>query len=522
MTHTKQRRQNQNMADSTLTRTTPLINTLPEFTSGVYASIAPSELVVFAVYALQDDGHYSATEEIVSACFRLFPHRFSLKNYFYWPDSASIVSFLNEAKNNGDLKGNPTEGFAVKVQGRQTVKRVAKVLGVTLPAPEKKVQAPAVEIKQVEPVQPSQPEAEKKEEVPQAITPVQPVLSEKPVKKKVTAPQKKKPARNPLVKKLRVKVEKKSRTPLTKKVPAKKQEMVSEEKKSVAPVTKEKPVKKNAAVSKEKKPVKKLPVKKQVVVEEKKPVPFVAAKVPARKKKPSVLPVVKKSPAKKKIAAQPKKKPVKKTPPKQAVPVKVKELQKPELVKQEPLLQVKVEEQKKIEQAKPVASIPAQKIPAPKAEKPKKQSPVKSAQPAQLTMLPLVEEKKEKSASPVEKKVEPKPVKVQMVIVPAVEIKVSKEEKVKAGKVVQVMERSDAYRQYKKNGDKSKISEFDFRSLLLCTMESSPETLARNVNTFKGYANIQNRQDLVVFLNFVEGSFSGLLNSSGKKLAKKK
>ena len=137
-------------------------------------------------------------------------------------------------------------------------------------------------------------------------------------------------------------------------------------------------------------------------------------------------------------------------------------------------------------------------------------------------MLPLVEEKKEKPAPPVVKKVEPKPVKVEMVIVPTAVAQVSKEEKVKAGKVVQVMERSDAYRQYKKAGDKSRISEFDFRSLLLCTMESSPETLARNVNMFKGYANIQNRQDLVVFLNFVEGSFSGLLNSSGKKLAKKK
>ena len=139
-----------------------------------------------------------------------------------------------------------------------------------------------------------------------------------------------------------------------------------------------------------------------------------------------------------------------------------------------------------------------------------------------ISLLPAVQEKKEKPAPSATKKVEPKPIKVEKVIAPVAVIQVSKEEKAKAGKVVQVMERSDAYRQYRKSGDKSKISEFDFRSLLLCTMESSPETLARNVNMFKGYANIQNRQDLVVFLNFVEGSFSSLLNSSGKKLAKKK
>ncbi len=452
------------MTDSAPNKTTPLINTLPEFTSDVYVNIAPSELVTFAVYALQDNGHYSAIEEIVSACFRLFPHRFSLKNYFYWPDSALTLSFLTEAKNKGDLKGNPIEGFAVKVQGRQTVKRVAKVLKVTLPVPEKKITTPTPEIAQAEPVYPTQLVAEKKVEVLQTTQP------ESPVKKKGVVAQKK-PTAKSLAKKLSVKVKKKPGKPLAKKAPAKK----------------------HAASSKEKKPA----------------VP--AAKVKAVKKKPAV--------------KEQTVKPRKQSSTKQAAVVKVKAKSLPKLapIKQAMLLPVQVEEPKKKEQAKPIASVPIKKTPAPKTERPKKQAPVKSSQPAQLTMsLPLVEEKKEKPAPPVAKKVEPKSVKVEMVIAPTAKMQVSKEERAKAGKVVQVMERSDAYRQYKKSGDKSKISEFDFRSLLLCTMESSPETLARNVNTFKGYANIQNRQDLVAFLNFVETSFSGLLNSSGKKLAKKK
>ena len=452
------------MTDSAPNKTTPLINTLPEFTSDVYVNIAPSELVTFAVYALQDNGHYSAIEEIVSACFRLFPHRFSLKNYFYWPDSALTLSFLTEAKNKGDLKGNPIEGFAVKVQGRQTVKRVAKVLKVTLPVPEKKITTPTPEIAQAEPGYPTQLVAEKKVEVLQTTQP------ESPVKKKGVVAQKK-PTAKSLAKKLSVKVKKKPAKPLAKKVPAKKHAVSSKEKKTAVPAAKVKAVKKKPAV------------KEQTV------------------------------------------KPRKQSSTKQAAVVKVKAKSLPKLapIKQAMLLPVQVEEPKKKEQAKPVASVPIKKTPAPKTERPKKQAPVKSSQPAQLTMsLPLVEEKKEKPAPPVAKKVEPKSVKVEMVIAPTAKMQVSKEERAKAGKVVQVMERSDAYRQYKKSGDKSKISEFDFRSLLLCTMESSPETLARNVNTFKGYANIQNRQDLVAFLNFVETSFSGLLNSSGKKLAKKK
>ncbi|MBI5823320.1 MAG: hypothetical protein HZB18_04780 [Chloroflexi bacterium] len=371
--------------------TSTMIKSLPEFKLDAYADIAPIELVVFALYALQDNGHYAATEEIVSACFRLFPHRFSLKNYFYWPDSALIMQYLNEAKEKGDLKGKPADGFAVKVQGRQTVKRVAKILGVTLPAPEKKVKKPAPVIKKVEVIQTAKPK----------------------MKKKVIAPQKKK---------------------------------------SAAPVA----------------------------------------------KKQAARPAKKTLPSKAKIAPQP-------APLKQAV-----------------LPQVKIKPKRK-EQVKPIASVPVKKTPAPKKEKPQKQVPVKNVQPAQLTMaLPVVQEKKARPAPPVVKKVEPKPVKAEKGIAPTVAIKVSKEEKVKAGKVVHLMERSDAYRQYKRTGGKSRISEFDFRSLLLCTMESSPETLARNVNTFKSYANIQNRQDLVTFLNFVEHGFSALLNSSGKKLAKKR
>ncbi|MBC7879135.1 MAG: hypothetical protein H7Y59_18340 [Anaerolineales bacterium] len=96
----------------------------------------------------------------------------------------------------------------------------------------------------------------------------------------------------------------------------------------------------------------------------------------------------------------------------------------------------------------------------------------------------------------------------------------SKEEKAKAGKFVHSMERSDAYIHYKKNGKNSKLGEFDFRSMLLCTMESSRETLIKNINLFKGYAGIHNRQDLITFLSHCEDRFSYLLAAPQKQLKK--
>jgi hypothetical protein len=88
---------------------------------------------------------------------------------------------------------------------------------------------------------------------------------------------------------------------------------------------------------------------------------------------------------------------------------------------------------------------------------------------------------------------------------------VSNEEKIKAGKVIKFVEKSDAYRLYVKNGKQAKISEFDFRNMLFATMESSAETLTRNVILFKRYADIHNRNDLINFYDFCETHFANLL-----------
>ncbi|MBL8099643.1 MAG: hypothetical protein JNK81_10700 [Anaerolineales bacterium] len=140
----------------------------------------------------------------------------------------------------------------------------------------------------------------------------------------------------------------------------------------------------------------------------------------------------------------------------------------------------------------------------------------KKAQPKQLT-LPLSKvqvKKKTDGKKQVEVKKEAvlsKPKQVEVTKNVAAPISISKEEKVKASKVIKIVERSDAYRSYTKNGKQAKISEFDFRNMLFATMESSSDTLTRNVNLFKRYANIHNRNDLIKFFDFCEEHFAKLL-----------
>lgn len=90
--------------------------------------------------------------------------------------------------------------------------------------------------------------------------------------------------------------------------------------------------------------------------------------------------------------------------------------------------------------------------------------------------------------------------------------------KSRAGKYVRSIERSEAYTRYKK---RLEINEFDFRSLLFCTMESPPATLSRNLEQFKDYVNIHERKDLLTFLEFSEGRFAFLLNAKSKPMKKK-
>ena len=90
--------------------------------------------------------------------------------------------------------------------------------------------------------------------------------------------------------------------------------------------------------------------------------------------------------------------------------------------------------------------------------------------------------------------------------------------KAHAKKYVRTVEMSDAYRHFKKG---LPLNEFDFRSMLLCTMESPPTTLARNLNQFKEYVNIHDRKDLSSFLEFCEGKFSSLLGNTTQQVEKK-
>ncbi len=379
---------------------------LPKFDPSVYSTISSVNLVAYAIHFLLERGIEIHMEDVVFGCFLLFPHKFALKKYPRWPDSAVVGRRVGDCRSKGYIAANTDFGFKLTVKGTLAAERAAKALGIF------KVQKPSLPQKPVEKVI-----AQPISAPPQAVQLT--LLETKAIVTPVSEPVKKKKETAviaPVVLKSVKKKEEKAVVPVISEPVKKKEEKV------VVPVVSE-PAKKKAekAVA----PVVSEPIKKK---EEKVVVPVVSEPVKKRKETAVIAPVVLKSVKKKEEAA-----------------------------------------------VVPVVSEPVKK-------------------------------KEEKAVVPV-----------------VVSQTVSREEKARAAKFVRAMEVSDAYRLYKKNGQESKISEFDFRSLLLCTMESSSETLARNVELYKGYASIHNRQDLLTFLGYCETSFETLLRPGlVKKSAKKK
>ena len=334
---------------------------LPKFDHAIYSKISSINLIVYSVHYLLEHGIEVRMEDVVFGCFLLFPHKFGLKKYSRWPDSAVVSRRVSDCRGKGYIAANTDFGFKLTVRGIRVAERVARALGVVKP---KKIIIPPVKEKKAKTPPPS------------------------PVKKHVAPPA-------------------------IQTIPVEKAA-----KPSPTPVEK-------AAIAQPTRPQKKLIVKPQAV-------------------------------------------------------------------------------QLTLLDAKKVEPVPTPK-PAQASEK-KPAAPTKKAKAVSTTIQPAV------IIQPVKVK-EVQPAKPQA----------SREEKARAAKFVRAMEASDAYRLYKKNGKESRISEFDFRSLLLCTMESSSETLTRNVELFKGYARIHERQDLLTFLGYCEMSFETLLKPGhAKKIVKKK
>lgn len=104
----------------------------PQFDPNTYARITMNDLVVYTLRYLQKQGSESASEDIIAACFTLFPKRFSLQKYPHWPDAAVVNRRRGDCKRKGWLRGSASQGFKLTAKGLKRAEKVAKMLGKPL------------------------------------------------------------------------------------------------------------------------------------------------------------------------------------------------------------------------------------------------------------------------------------------------------------------------------------------------------------------------------------------------------
>jgi hypothetical protein len=102
----------------------------PKFDSNQYARIALNDLVTYSVYFLSQSGDEITAEDIVAACFLLFPKRFELRGYPQWPDSTVVNKRWIDCRNKDLIKGSTADGFKLTPKGLKIAERVGDTLRV--------------------------------------------------------------------------------------------------------------------------------------------------------------------------------------------------------------------------------------------------------------------------------------------------------------------------------------------------------------------------------------------------------
>jgi hypothetical protein len=80
-------------------------NDLPTFKPELYRDISLNELVMYAVYAIAEKNNEINAEEIVAACYLMFPSRFHLRGYPQWPDSTVVNKRWLDCRDRGYITG---------------------------------------------------------------------------------------------------------------------------------------------------------------------------------------------------------------------------------------------------------------------------------------------------------------------------------------------------------------------------------------------------------------------------------
>ena len=100
------------------------------FDPKIYKAIPYDDLLVFALYSIEQKGLDATFENLAVECYNLFPERFCLPGYKEYPDSAQVEkSWLRCRTDKRLITGSKAQGFQIASRGFSVVQKTQRRLG---------------------------------------------------------------------------------------------------------------------------------------------------------------------------------------------------------------------------------------------------------------------------------------------------------------------------------------------------------------------------------------------------------
>jgi len=92
----------------------------------IYKDRAINDLILFAIYLLNEKKEKCTFEKLVKECFTLFPKTFSFSKYPKWPDSRKLDRPLRTLRKRKLITGNPKASFSLTKSGKKLAEEMIK------------------------------------------------------------------------------------------------------------------------------------------------------------------------------------------------------------------------------------------------------------------------------------------------------------------------------------------------------------------------------------------------------------
>ncbi len=87
-----------------------------------------NDLIIFAIFNVENRGKKCTFGTLVKECFILFPASFKLSGYSKWPDARKLDRPLRSLRDKRLIRGDPKTCFSLTAQGKKVAQDILKSL----------------------------------------------------------------------------------------------------------------------------------------------------------------------------------------------------------------------------------------------------------------------------------------------------------------------------------------------------------------------------------------------------------